>query len=99
MLRVGAWIGRLNLWRGAKETPSACRCRCRARTAPYTPDQKFWDMYADDIALPETYYQDPSDVRRISATCTRGFSVLGKGRNGRRARGGAQHLARLSGAA
>ena len=28
--------------------------------APYTPDQKFWDLYADDIALPETYYQDPS---------------------------------------
>ena len=28
--------------------------------APYTPDRKFWDMYADDIALPETYYQDPS---------------------------------------
>jgi arylsulfatase len=26
----------------------------------YTPDQRFWDMYPDDLALPDTIHQDPS---------------------------------------
>ena len=26
----------------------------------YTPDKKFWDMYPDDLELPETFYQDSS---------------------------------------
>jgi len=27
---------------------------------PFAPDQRFWDMYPDDLALPETINQDPS---------------------------------------
>ena len=27
---------------------------------PFTPDKRFWDMYPEDLALPETINQDPS---------------------------------------
>ena len=65
--------------------------------APYTPDRKFWDMYADDIALPETYYQDPSGrpphFRDMHARFQRAWEGGGMVAGG----GGTEHLARLSG--
>ena len=65
--------------------------------APYTPDQKFWDMYADDIALPETYYQDPSGRPPHFRDMHARFQRAWEEEEWSPEEGGTQHLARLSG--
>jgi len=35
----------------------------------YTPSQKFWDMYPDDLDYPAGLFDDPADINKAAAVC------------------------------